>query len=74
MANKFAPAGAVYVCACCGKTSSNLYGEGARGWDESCMLNAVLCHDKQKLDENGNLLWWPYKDPALRVDDVTRPE
>jgi hypothetical protein len=40
-----APAGTVYVCGACGKTSSNLYGEGGGnlGWDESCMLNAVLC-------------------------------
>lgn len=45
-----APEGQVYVCGACGKTSSTRYGFDAQnknvasgGWDESCMLNAVLC-------------------------------
>lgn len=40
-----APEGTIYVCAACGKTARDTY-NGPRGWDESCMLNAVLCHDK----------------------------
>ncbi len=45
-----APEGQVYVCGACGKTSPTRYGfdDADRnvadpGWDESCMLNAVLC-------------------------------
>ena len=36
----------IWVCAACGKTSVDRYGiEGPHSsdWDESCMLNAVLC-------------------------------
>ena len=47
---KPAPAGQIYVCGACGKTSPTRYGFDAQeksvssdGWDESCMLNAVLC-------------------------------
>jgi hypothetical protein len=37
-----------FVCAACGKTSETRYGfakdtDHDRGWDASCMLNAVLC-------------------------------
>ncbi len=40
-----APEGQVYVCGACGKTSTTRYGLDAKnGWDESCMLNAVLCY------------------------------
>lgn len=44
MTNEVAPEGCRWVCGACGKTSKDLYGEQAysRGWDESCMLNAVL--------------------------------
>ena len=45
-----APDGHVYVCGACGKTSPTRYGfddAGQRvapnGWDESCMMHAVLC-------------------------------
>jgi hypothetical protein len=48
-ANKKAPPGKVYVCACCGKRSPWLFGfddkdlrVGDKGWDVSCMMNAVL--------------------------------
>lgn len=45
-----APDGQVYVCGACGKTSTTRYGRGAtNGWDESCMLHAVLCH-VEKMD------------------------
>lgn len=40
-----APDGAIYVCGACGKTSpTEAPSKGSdRGWDESCMLNSVLC-------------------------------
>ena len=39
-----APEGAIWVCAACGKYSSNRI-DGLAGslWDESCFLHAVLC-------------------------------
>ena len=58
-----APAGQVWVCTACGKTSRTNFGfvdDGTQrgchlacnrsrvadpGWDESCMLNAVLCYE-----------------------------
>ena len=45
--NKNADPGTVWVCGACGKRSSDLYGNRPidPGWDESCMLNAVLCYD-----------------------------
>lgn len=42
---RIAPKGTVWMCAACGKTAEDRYGlEGARspGWEESCMLNAIL--------------------------------
>lgn len=42
-----APPGQVWVCGACGKTSSTKYGISgprSRGWDEACVLNAVLCY------------------------------
>lgn len=51
--NTIAPAGQVWVCGACGKRSRDQYGYQAisRGWDESCMLNAVLCLESSlKLD------------------------
>jgi hypothetical protein len=42
---RFAPDDCIWVCAACGKTQTDKYGygEGSSGWDESCMLNAILC-------------------------------
>lgn len=48
--SRLAPEGAVWVCGACGKTHTDRYGiegKGARGWDASCALNAILVHDKQ---------------------------
>lgn len=45
---RFALKGTIWVCAACGKTHKDRYGEdgeGDRGWDESCMLKAVLCEE-----------------------------
>jgi hypothetical protein len=43
--NDIAPDGFVFVCGACGKLSKDRYGYQAESkrWDESCMLNAVLC-------------------------------
>ncbi len=65
--DRFAKPGTVWVCAACGKTSTDLYGmEGkhSRGWDESCMLHAVLCHDDQRLDDLGRARWLPVGEAA----------
>lgn len=45
-----APAGMLWVCHACGKTSPHKYGhpEASRGWDVSCMLNSAL-HTKDSL-------------------------
>lgn len=39
-----APEGQVFICAACGKKSSKLLGDAGYDWDESCILNAVLCY------------------------------
>lgn len=52
-----APAGQVWVCGACGKRARTRYGFDAdnnptaidRGWDESCMMNAVLCYEQRSL-------------------------
>jgi hypothetical protein len=53
-----APEGMIYVCTMCGRTSETRYGfdEHERdvatvGWDEACMLHAILC-SKQRLLRN----------------------
>lgn len=50
-----APDNMVWVCGACGKTSRTRYGFDAdnknvcdRGWDASCMANAVLCYKPGK--------------------------
>lgn len=53
--NLAAPEGTVWVCGACGKTSTTKYGfDGTadRGWDVSCMMNAVLCHAKGDADDD----------------------
>lgn len=43
--DRFAPDDGIWVCGACGKTATDRYGiegEHTYGWDESCMLNAVL--------------------------------
>ncbi len=67
-----APDGQVYVCRACGKTSPTKYGWDANekrvatgGWDESCMLHAVLCHTEQV-----NGVWQAV--PAAQVSGVAK--
>lgn len=46
MTDRIAPDDGIWVCGACGKTAVDRYGiEGDHSpmWDESCMLNAVLC-------------------------------
>jgi transposase-like protein len=58
--NIVAPEGQVWVCAACGKQSKDKYGyqKISRGWDESCMLNSVLCYDKQRILEGQTEPCW----------------
>ena len=56
MSNGIAPEGTIYVCGACGKTSEDRFGmvgEHSYGWDESCMMNSVLCYVK----DEGQELW-----------------
>jgi hypothetical protein len=52
-----APKGAVWVCQACGRRSKDRYGYKriSSGWDESCMINAVLCK-KDSLEFKGNIV------------------
>lgn len=53
----WAPDGQIFVCGACGKTSKSIYGEDPDnpiGWDESCMLNAVLCYEHKRTPDG---LW-----------------
>lgn len=53
---KQAPDGQVFVCGACGRASRHLYGDGKSSWDESCMSNAVLCHETSIVhDECGRI-------------------
>jgi hypothetical protein len=56
--NRVAPAGYVYVCGACGKRSRDKYGDEKidHGWDESCMMNSVLCReDALVFGDNGRV-------------------
>ena len=46
--NEVAPSGYVFICLGCGKMSKDRWGNRAisKGWDVSCMLNAVLALEK----------------------------
>ena len=50
MSDNIAPVGRIWVCRACGKTARDKYGESG-GWDESCMLNAVLCYERKRFDD-----------------------
>jgi hypothetical protein len=53
----YPPKGQVWVCSACGKRARTRYGVDAagahtnldHGWDESCVMHAVLCHE-EKMD------------------------
>lgn len=54
-----APDGQIFVCGACGKTSKSIYGDELHGlgsWDESCMLNAVLCSEDSVVIEHGRAI------------------
>lgn len=63
---RFAPPNTIWVCAACGKTHTDrfgLEGQGDFNWDESCALNAILCHAEQRIDlRTGLSCWTPVKD------------
>jgi hypothetical protein len=70
-AERIAPTGAIWVCGACGKTARDRYGiEGdhSRGWDESCMLNAILCNEQKGFTRGGMYSWTPYA-PAQPVEE-----
>lgn len=58
MSNRIADEGQVFVCMMCGKRSRDRYGNRRidRGWDESCMLNAVLCYENKLVIENSRVV------------------
>lgn len=68
-----APEPRVWVCGACGKRARSRYGFDAagkstaldRGWDESCMLNAVLCEPTPVRDVlTGAPLWTAVNESA----------
>lgn len=61
MANEVAGDGEIFVCTACGKRSKDRYGDQAidRGWDESCMLNAVRCYETRRVGASGVVEWVP---------------
>ena len=67
--DRMAPDDGIWVCAACGKTATDRYGiEGAHSsmWDESCMLNAVLC-------QRGSIVPGERVRGAEPYDEVHRP-
>jgi hypothetical protein len=42
--------GEIFVCSACGKTSKRRTPTGRGGWDESCMMHAILCYEKKGKD------------------------
>jgi len=57
--DRYALAGQVWVCGACGKTADKdrfgIEGAVSSGWDESCMLNAILCKQDSIKTENGRV-------------------
>ena len=47
--------GQIWVCNKCGKTNKDRYAFR----DVSCALNAVLCHEDKRPDNNGDMVYWP---------------
>lgn len=65
--NRMAPADGIWVCRACGKTAVDHYGlEGPHtsGWDESCMLNAVLCKRADIVPGSRVTKADPYEEPT----------
>lgn len=54
---RIAPPGTIWVCGACGKTSKDRYGDRSSSWDESCVLNSVLCHEEKKFNKDGLYTW-----------------
>lgn len=47
MSEQYAPAGKVWLCMMCGKTTKDCYSD-ERGWDESCVMNCILVDETTK--------------------------
>jgi hypothetical protein len=58
VSNTVADQGLIFVCSACGKQSRDRYGDQAvsRGWDESCVLNAVLCVENSLVIVDGRAM------------------
>jgi hypothetical protein len=74
MADSKALPDCVWVCGACGKTSQTRYGGPGlsdRGWDVSCMMNAIHC---SKTKSEGK--WVPVDEPssAATFDDAPPQE
>lgn len=54
---RIAPDKQIWVCTACGKTSKDRYGDPGSSWDESCMLNSILCHADKRITPDGALCW-----------------
>ena len=64
-----APPEHTWVCGACGKTSRTCFGYDGQGgnvaspgWDESCMLNAVLCYSQKTPDGKWRAVPVPLKE------------
>jgi hypothetical protein len=69
MADSKALPDCIWVCGACGKTSSTRYGGpglSEKGWDASCMMNAIHC-SKTKRDG----LWEAVDHPDDETTDVS---
>jgi len=66
--NTFASDDQVFVCGACGKLSNDRYGTKkiSRGWDESCMMHAVLVHKASMVFDNSGLC---VKADAVKKED-----
>lgn len=47
MTEQYAPAGKIWFCMMCSKTTNDCYGQ-ERGWDESCVMNCILVDETTK--------------------------
>ena len=67
-----APAGTLWLCAACGRThpTRTPTGDGS-GWDESCMLNAVLVYERLLAD--GRSVAWVAVPDSTRSPETEEP-
>ncbi len=68
--NAIADEGEVFVCGACGKRSKDRYGfqKIDHGWDESCMMHAILVIESSIQLENGRVKKCDAVKPTVKVD------